>query len=139
MDIRKNIFISALLISVFVLSSCCILPGGKVYITDAKTAMGIDKELLPIDPTGFFLKGTSKVFCWFQWKNAEINTPIIAKWHYITDDIAVLDYTFSIPRKKGEGSVSLSMPEGKALPSGLYKVELTSEGRILKALKFKIE
>lgn len=124
---------------ILLLSSCCFLQSDKICITDAKIAAGIDDKLMPIQVTNLFPKGTSQVFCWFQWKNAQVNIPIIAKWHYITDNIPILDYTFKIPRKKGSGSVSLSMPKDKILPRGEYKIDLIFNNKTLKFLTFKVE
>ncbi len=137
MTISKRGYISFLFI-VF-LSSCCFLQSEKICITDAKIAAGVDDKLMPVNITNMFPKETSKVSCWFQWKNAKINTPIVAKWHYITDNIHVFDYTFKIPRKEGKGSVALAMPEGKTLPPGEYKFDLTTDNHILKSLHFKIK
>lgn len=127
------------LLFIFLIPACSLLQPNKIYITDAKMSLGIDDKLMPVQATGLFPKGTSKIFCWFQWKNAEINIPIIAKWHYVTDNIPVLVYTFKIPRKEGNGSVSLTMPEDKPLPSGEYKIDLTVNNAVLKSLVFRIE
>jgi len=110
-----------------------------IRITDAKTASGVDEKLMPVKVADVFSEGTRTVFCWFQWKNAKVNTTIVAKWLYVTDDIHVLDYTFNIPRKEGTGSVSLSMPEGKLLPSGSYRVDLTVGERKPRSRTFKVE
>ncbi len=137
MAISKRGYISFLFI--FLLSSCCLLQPEKICITDAKIAASVDDKLMPVNVTDVFPKKTSKVSCWFQWKNAEINMPIVAKWHYVTDNIPVFDYTFKIPRKEGKGSIALTMPEGKALPPGEYKIDLTINNHILKSLHFRIE
>ncbi len=132
----KNI--SALFFIVFLLSSCSVGKDTSIWVTNAKMANGIDSDYMPVDATNVFPEGTSKVFCWFSWKAAKKDTNIKAKWHYVTDDIPVLDYTFVVPRKEGSGSVSLAMPEGNKLPPGLYQVTLASEGQQLKLLTFKV-
>ncbi|MDD5085078.1 MAG: hypothetical protein PHE61_03425 [Candidatus Omnitrophica bacterium] len=128
----------AFCLTLFVLSGCFLWPAG-ITITDAKTATGVNESLMPIQVTSLFPKQTSKVCCWFQWKNAKIDTKIVAKWYYTTDNIHILDYNFSIPRREGSGSVSLSMPEGKTLPVGSYQVTLNIGRRTIKALNFRIE
>lgn len=139
MDKRKIRIIVSLFFILFTLSAC-INGSGKIRIRDAKIATGVDENLLmPVKVTDSFPKGTSQVFCWFQWKDAKVDTEILAKWHYVTDDIRILDYTFKIPRKEGSGSISLSMPEGKILPSGSYRLDLTTGKNILKSLSFKIQ
>lgn len=113
--------------------------GVDISIVDAKTAMGVDEKLMPLQVTKDFPKDTSKVVCWFNWKNAKANTEVIARWHYITDDIHILDYPFTIPKKQGSGSVTLTSPEGKALPAGEYKVQLNLANHVLKSLVFTIK
>ncbi|MCX5712193.1 MAG: hypothetical protein NTY47_03845, partial [Candidatus Omnitrophica bacterium] len=113
--------ISVLFLS-FVISACSPV-SNKINMINARTAVGIDQNLKPIKVQDVFVKGTSQVFCWFQWNNAVVGTTVVARWHYLTDNIHILDYTFVIPRREGSGSISLTMPEGKILPAGLYKVE----------------
>ena len=112
--------------------------GVKIRIIDVKTATGIDAKYMPVNATKVFPSGTSRVFCWFSWNNAQKDLKILAKWYYLTDDLPVLDYTFTIPRKEGMGSVSLAMPEGKSLPPGLYRVSLEMDNRTLKMVTFKV-
>ena len=136
---RKNIMISSVfLIAIFAVSGCDI---GKtpMHLVDAKIATAVDENLMPLKVTDTFPKGTSKVSCWIKWKNTKINTELVASWHYVTDDMHILDYSFIIPKKEGTGSIVLVMPDGKNLPSGEYKVDLLLEKRVLKSLKFRIE
>ena len=138
MQVKKNQGLLAFsFFLLFALSACC-PKEGKILITDVKTATGVDEKLMPVGPTESFPEGASRVYCWFQWKEAKVDTQVTAKWHYVTDDIRVLDYTFNIPRKQGSGSVSLAMPEDKKLPSGTYRVDLTLGNRLLKSLTFKV-
>ena len=109
-----------------------------IFITDAKTAIGVDDKYKPVDATRTFPEGTTKVFCCFSWKDARRGIKIVAKWHYVTDDIHILDYVFAIPRKEGSGGVSLAMPDGKVLPPGLYRVTLGTDDRELKLIMFKV-
>lgn len=127
-----------LVFSAILLSSCSVRQNPKIRLLDAKIAAGVDAGYMPVGVTSVFPAGTSKIFCWFSWKDAGKDTKVMAKWHYLTDDIPVLDYTFVIPRKEGSGSVSLSMPEGKTLPAGLYRVTLELDKRPLKSLTFKV-
>ena len=134
----NKILIPVLLVFGLALSGCSLLDR-DITITDAKIAADVDENLMPVKVTDLFPKGTSKVSCWFQWRDAKINTQVLAKWHYVTDDVHILDYNFNIPKKDGSGSVVLSMPEGKILPSGSYKVGLYLNKRLLKSLTFKVE
>ncbi|MBN2831485.1 MAG: hypothetical protein JXL82_04345 [Candidatus Omnitrophica bacterium] len=93
---------------------------------------------MPVGITNMFPAGTTKANCWFQWNNAKPNTSIMASWYYVTDDIRILDYTFDIPRKSGSGGISLAMPVGKELPSGLYRVDLKKDKRVLRSLTFRV-
>jgi hypothetical protein len=111
-----------------------------IIIQDAKIVTGVDKNMLPIKATSFFPKNTSKVCAWINWKNAKINTQILVKWYYITDDVPIYDYSLNIPKREGIANVILSSPEGKTLPSGLYKVTiLLGKQQLTKPLKFEIQ
>ena len=112
----------------------------EIIIQEAKIVTGVDKEMLPLKVTNFFPKNTSKVNAWISWREAKINTQILVKWHYITDDVPIYDYNLNIPKREGIANVVLSMPEGKTLPSGLYKVTILSGKKPLtKPLTFEIE
>ena len=119
--------------------SGCALIDNNIVLLDAKTAASVNEDLLPVDVSGVFPLGTRSVSCWIKWKNARINTQVLSKWHYITDDIPILDHVFIIPKKEGAGSVTLTMPEGKSLPAGSYKIDLTCNNRLLRSVKFKVE
>lgn len=110
-----------------------------IQITDIKMATGIDDNLMPVKTMDTFPKGSSKVYCWFKWRNAKVNMVILAKWQFVTDEISILDNAVVIPRKEGTGSVSLVMPEGKVLPSGAYRIDLILEDHPLKSFSFKVE
>jgi hypothetical protein len=126
------------LAGIFILSACAGKEIGKIHILNAKTSVSVDDKYMPVTATNIFPLKTSKVFLWFSWSSAQKDTKVIARWLYLTDDIPVLDYTFTIPRKEGMGSVSLSMPEGKALPAGIYRVTLDVDNSVLKSLTFKV-
>ena len=128
-----------LLMASFAASGCQILYFGKLRIIEIKMAPGISENLMPIKPTDSFPSGTSRVFCWFKWVNAEVNSQIVAKWHYTSENINILNYSLTIPRRDGSGSVLLSMPEGKTLPAGSYRIDLTRNNHILKSCEFNIE
>ena len=133
---NKKLFLAFSFVFIFILFACSAENG--IHIIDAKTAIGIDEKLMPIKVTGNFPKDASKVFCWFQWRDAEPDTEIMATWNYVTDNVHILDYTFAIPRKAGSGSVSLSMPENKTLPPGLYRVALKTGKQTLKSVGFTV-
>ena len=134
----KKAIILVLSAAIFALPGCSFL-NRDVTITDAKIATSVDENLMPVNVTDVFPKGATKISCWFQWRDAKINTQVMAKWHYVTDDVHILDYNFNIPKKSGNGSVILSMPEGKTLPSGSYKVGLYLGKALLKSLNFRVE
>ena len=121
------------------LTSCSLFVPEKIALTDAKIVTAVDEKLMPVKVTETFPRGTQKVSCWFAWKNAKINTQLVARWHYTTDDIHILDYDFNIPKKEGTGSVMLSMPDDKILPSGQYRIDLVLGKKVLKRLAFRIE
>jgi hypothetical protein len=133
----KNILVTAffILFTALALSACQMSP---VSITNAKMANGIDKKFMPIQVMDFFPAGTTQVYCWFEWKNAQVGTKIIARWDFVTDNIHILNYAFTIPKNQGSGSVSLAMPAGKKLAEGVYKIELITGKYVLKSLTFKV-
>ena len=137
---RKNRSLTVLyaLSIIFSLSSCAFI-GCDVNLVDAKIAAAIDEKLMPVGVTDIFPKGTSRVSCWIKWRNAKINTPLLAKWHYVTDDVHILDYTFYVPKREGTGSVSLTMPAEKKFPSGRYKLDLVIGNRVIRSLQFRVE
>ena len=111
-----------------------------ITIRDAKIVTGVDKQMMPLKVTNFFPKNTSKVSAWISWRNARINTQILVKWYYVTDDVPIYDYVLNIPKREGIANVVLSMPEGKTLPTGSYKVTILLEKKQLtKSLVFEVE
>lgn len=138
---RLKIIIGAFILAVILsLSTFLLVPrySKSIWIKSAATAKGVDDKLKPVGVTREFVPGTSTVYCWFEWSNSEPNTSIIASWYFVTDDIHILDYSFDIPRKSGSGSVSLTMPAGKELPGGQYRVDLKKGKNTLTSLTFKI-
>lgn len=136
---KKNIGLVLLILMTFILSSCSLQQPATINITDIKMATGIDEKLMPLGVTDVFPDGTQKVFCWFQWKDTKVNTTVMARWYFLTDNIHILDYNFTIPRKEGSGSVSLTMPEGKKLPVGQYRIDLNFGKQTLKSTIFKVQ
>ena len=130
-----SIFLPVLLLGAASLSSAA---DTAIQITDIKMAQGIDEKYMPLEPSKNFPDGTAKVFCWFEWKGAQANESLTAKWTYVTENIPILECPLPIPRKQGSGGIALSMPQGKTLPAGLYEVELLFDKKILKSLKFEI-
>lgn len=112
----------------------------NIVIQEAKIITAADQNLLPIKITNVFPKDTSKIGTWIKWKNSKINTQLLVKWHYVTDDVPIYDYILNIPKREGIANVALSLPEGKSLPSGSYKVDILSgKKRLFKTLTFKVE
>ena len=136
---RDNMMIVSMFLITALAVSGCDIGRSAIHLVDAKIATAVDENLMPLKVTDNFPKGTAKVSCWIKWRDTKINTELVASWHYITDDIHVLDYPFIIPKKEGTGSIVLAMPDGKNLPSGEYKVDLILGKRVLKRLIFRIE
>ena len=137
--IRKTV----ILVSIFLLVALFLHNLNKhrgIIIQEARIVTGVDKDLQPLKTTSLFPKNTSKVSAWISWQNAKINTQILVKWYYVTDDVPIYDYDLNIPKKDGTANVVLSMPEGKTLPSGSYKVTiLLGKKRLTKPLTFEIQ
>ena len=120
------------------LAACSLLPP-KIRLLEAKMATAVDQNLIPVKVTDSFPRDSSKACCWIKWRDARINTQILASWHYLTDDIHILDYSFNIPKKDGSGGIALTMPDGRSLPSGSYKVDLFCGKSLLRSLRFTVE
>jgi hypothetical protein len=110
-----------------------------IVIREAKIVTGVDAEMRPLKVTALFPKDTSKVCAWIRWVNAKINSQVFVKWYYVTDDMPIYDYTLNIPKRDGIANVVLAMPQGKTLPSGVYKVTIYSGKKsLIKPLVFEI-
>jgi len=134
----------AFLLSIFVLSLTLFIHNLNkqkgIVIQEAKIVTGVDKELAPLKVTNLFPKNTTKVCAWISWANAKINTQLLVKWYYVTDDTPIYDYSLNIPKREGIANVTLAMPEGKTLPSGLYKVRiLLGKKQLTKPLTFEVQ
>ena len=116
----------------------CSLMEDKVHIIDIKTATSVDSNLAPVQVTETFPEGTTKVFCWFKWKDSPTGTQLTAKWDYVSEKIHVMDYSFSIPRRNGMGGVLLTMPKGKTLPTGSYRITLWDGKQSVKSVPFEV-
>jgi len=134
----RRLKFTALLPVLWVLFSLSTANAEAINITAIKMAHDIDGKYLPVNITKSFPSGTAKVFCWFSWKSAKANSQVTVRWRYLTEDIPILSYNFSIPRKQGSGGVALSMPEGKTLPAGSYLVELFLADKKISSLQFAV-
>ena len=140
MRYRKTIIILVVLVTLALLWILNLNRQRGIIIQEAKMVTGVDKQLMPLKVTNFFPKNTSKVSAWISWRNAKINTQLLVKWYYVTDDVPIYDYNLNIPKREGIANVVLSMPEGKVLPSGLYKVTILSgKKQLTKPLTFEIQ
>lgn len=135
---KKRSFCVALAIGALFLSAPSFSENAGIVITDIKTAEGISEKFEPVKPSKNFRKGSTKVFCWFSWRDNDLKLPVTAKWTYVTDDIHILDYNVPIARTNGSGGTSFSMPAGKELPSGEYRVDLMADQKILKSASFTV-
>jgi len=136
---RLKIIAALLVVAVvFTLGTYFVRPSKNFKLIAATMAKEVNDKFRPQGITGVFPAETATVYCWFEWMDAKLDTSIMASWHYTTDDIHILDYSFNIPRKGGSGSVSLSMPPGKILPAGAYRIDLKHASRVLKMLTFRI-
>lgn len=127
-----------LILGLIFLTSISSAEDSGIRILDMKTAQGISEKYEPIKPSNTFPKGTSKVFCWFAWKDNEKKSPVTAKWTYLTDDIPVLSYSVPISRVSGSAGTSFAMPAGKTLPPGEYEVELQVDQKTLRSTRFTV-
>jgi hypothetical protein len=140
MRYRKTIIILTVFIFLAFLWILNLSRQQDIIIREAKIVTGVDKDMRPLKVTNFFPKDTSKVSAWISWQNAKINTQVLVKWHYLTDDVPIYDYNLNIPKKEGIANIALSIPEGKTLPSGSYKVTiLLGKRQLTRPLTFEIQ
>ena len=81
----KKLYPVLILLSCFYAISVYKAEAADINITDIKMAAAVDENLMAIQPMDAFPKATLKVFCWFKWQDAKLNTQITARWHYITE------------------------------------------------------
>jgi len=134
----------AFLLSAFALSLALLVHNVNkqkgIVIQEAKIVTGVDKEMAPLKVTNLFPKNTAKVCAWISWANAKINSQLLVKWYFVTDDTPIYDYSLNIPKRDGIANVVLAMPEGKTLPSGLYKVTiLLGKKQLTRPLTFEVQ
>ena len=137
----KNNLLALTIFVPLVLAACSGQEG--LRITDAKMTTEIIKDtvnqtITPLEVLNVFPEGTQRVSCWFQWADAPNNAEILAQWYFVNPEIHILDSTFLITKNSGSGGIALTMPLGKKLPSGEYRLDLTTQGKILKSLTFKV-
>ena len=104
-------------------------------ITDIKFCQNVDKNRNPIDMTSKFPAGTQVIYAWFSWKNAPRSQKIIAGWHYVSEDIHILDTPITLTRRSDQGVLSLRMPKDKSLPEGSYRLDISIDEKTKKVLK----
>lgn len=135
---KSSLKILAIPLVAILLASCSYQNNAKIRLIDARTSSGVDGNYSPIDVKSVFPEETQKVCLWFSWKDAAKDVKLTAHWKYVRDNIAVLDYSFIVPCEEGQGSVALTMPEGKSLPPGEYSVTLALDKRELTKLTFTV-
>ena len=134
---KRSLFVLLLLLFL-INNSPALAADNGIQITDIKMAKGVDEKYMPVGPAKSFPNGTAKVFCWFEWKNAEVKNVLTVKWTYVTESIPILDQSIPMPRKSGSGGVALAMPGEKTFPDGEYEVQLLQDKKVLKTLRFEI-
>ena len=113
--------------------------GEPFEITEAVMCADFNKESRkPIAVTSEFPKGTKVVHSWFSWKNAAPGLKFIARWHFVSGNIHILDLPVTLTRHMDHGIVSLEMPKGKTFPAGSYRLDFEYEGRTVKTISFTV-
>ncbi len=112
---------------------------GPVFrLVDVKMAMGADENRNPVDVTNEFPAGTEKIYAAFTWENAESNLQVVARWYYTSEDIHILDSSFTLTRRSEKGVTTLTMPKGKPLPPGDYRLDFEIKGKKANSVEFKV-
>lgn len=134
----RVVVLATIAVSIAASLSACGLFSREIKIAEVKAAEAVDDGLMPVNVADSFPRGISSVSCWIRWRDAKINTQVTVRWSYETDDIHILDHKMIIPKRDGFGSVTLSMPEGKPLPAGKYRVDLVVKKRVIRSLEFTV-
>ncbi|MBI4394932.1 MAG: hypothetical protein HY583_01930 [Candidatus Omnitrophica bacterium] len=107
-------------------------------ITNVKICLKVDRNRNPIHVTNKLPGGTQNVYAWFSWKNAPKSQTITARWHYVSEDIHILDSPVTLTRHSDQGVLILRMPEDKPLPSGMYRMDIEADGKVLNSTSFTV-
>lgn len=107
-------------------------------IFDAKMTLKSDENRNPTQPLRQFPAGTEKVSCSFRWENAEPRLKVKAHWYYVTEDIHILDASFKLTRRSERGVTSLTMPKGKPLPAGNYRLDFEVHHKVICSVAFSV-
>lgn len=114
-------------------------PASKPVITKVLLAKGIDARYQPVDVMKKFPAGTSKVYCWIEWKGAVPQDRILARWVYAANQLTIFEFPVPLPLASGSGGVALAMPGSQTFPKGKYRVDLlASDQSVLKSAKFEV-
>ncbi len=108
-------------------------------LASAQMALGADEFRNPVDVTTVFPAGTEKVYCAFSWENAEPNLQVAARWYYTSEDIHILDSSFTLTRRSEKGVTTLTMPKGKTLPPGKYRLDFEIKGKKVHTVDFSVQ
>lgn len=107
-------------------------------ISDAKMCAEVNADRKPVRVTSEFPPGTRDVYCWFAWKNARPGLRITSRWYYEAASIHILTLPVSLTRVSDDGVLSLRMPEGKTLPPGSYRLDLSIGKKVLRSVPFTV-
>ena len=88
--------VAVLLPALALVTAACAYAAENFTIGEIRMAKGIDADFRPVEPMEVFPAGTSKVFCWFNSKDGDPSVPLLARWHYVTENIPVLEYKFTL-------------------------------------------
>ena len=138
--LRKTFFPS-LIILLLVLAQSFQLQAASTdpfEISEVKFCRNVDKNRNPGDVTSKFPQGTQTIYAWFSWKNAPRSQKITAGWHYVSEDIHILDTPITLTRRTDQGVLSLKMPKDKSLPEGSYRLDIAADGKVLKSASFTV-
>jgi hypothetical protein len=110
-----------------------------IRIAQMRMAAGIDERYEPVGATEVFAAKTAKVYCWFRWEDAPPDTTLQARWTYLPKKIKIFEYPVSIPRPAGSGGIAMTMPKGRFLPPGAYRIELWDRHHhLVESLQFSV-
>lgn len=115
-------------------------PAAQTFtLTSIQLGEALSPDLSVGTPAARFKSDTARIYCSFSWAGAGAGDTLNARWHYLDENIHILNFPIPLEQASGSGATSLSMPAGKKFPSGYYRVELSCKSKPVGSAVFLIE
>ena len=112
---------------------------GPVEFDPIIFAEGLTAELDPVMPSMSFAYGVNKVYAVWACRGMYRGLEIVHKWFHDGREVASGTVIRDVDAERGREWVSLDYPDGGALPSGHYTLELRVHGQLLQTGSFLVQ